>query len=149
MAITRREFIASSAALAAGLTRINLTAQTSSAAADALFARAIVIDALSADENWNDPEPIFAAYKASGLTAIHTSLANANVTVALRDLAQWQARFDKWPDRLVKILRAGDLTPLKSSGKIGVLLGFQNGTIVENDLTNLDRLYAAGTRCIQ
>jgi membrane dipeptidase len=147
LSLTRRQFIASSAALAAGFTRLD--AQAPNAAADALFARAIVIDALSADENWNDPEPIFAAYKASGVTAIHTSLANANVTVALRDLAQWQARFDKWPDRLVKVLRTSDLTALKNSGKIGVLLGFQNGTIVENDLANLDRLYAAGTRCIQ
>ena len=32
---------------------------------------------------------------------------------------------------------------------MGVLLGFQNGTIVERDVANLDRLHAAGTRCIQ
>jgi len=30
-----------------------------------------------------------------------------------------------------------------------VLLGFQNGTIVERDVANLDKLYEAGTRCIQ
>jgi membrane dipeptidase len=147
MAITRREFIASSAALAAAMAR--LEAQSPNAAADALFARAVVIDGLSADENWNDPEPIFAAYKASGLTAIHASLNYTNYAVAMRDLTNWQARFDKWPDRLVKVQRAGDLAPLKASGRIGVLMGFQNGAIIEKDLTNLDRLYAAGTRCIQ
>jgi membrane dipeptidase len=147
MRVSRREFVASSAALAAALARPD--AQGTASDVDAAFARAIVIDALSADENWNDPEPIFAAYKASGVTAIHTSLANTNFAVAVRDLTAWQARFDRWPDRLVKILRAADLAPLKGSGRIGVLLGFQNGTIVEDNLGNLDRLYAAGTRCIQ
>lgn len=149
MSVTRREFVASSAALAGALLPVELGGQTPAVDADAVFARAIVIDALSADENWNQPEPILAAYKASGVTAIHTSLANANFAVAMRDLAQWQVRFDRWPDRLVKVLRGGDVAPLKGTVRIGVLLGFQNGTIVENDLGNLDRLYAAGARCIQ
>lgn len=141
---TRRAFLEASLGLpfvAAALRR-----QTP---ADTLFDRAVVIDALSADENWNDPEPIFAAYKAAGVTAIHTSLANSSFAVASRDLATWQARFDKWPDRLTKILKAGDIAPLKGTGRTGVLLGFQNGDIVDADVTNLDKLYAAGTRCIQ
>jgi membrane dipeptidase len=145
MSISRREFVLSSAALAAALARLEAQAVD----ADALFARSIVIDALSADEIWNNPEPIFAAYKASGVTAIHTSLANSSFAVAMRDLAAWQTRFDRWPDRLLKIVRAADLTSLKESGKIGVLLGFQNGDIVDSDVGNLDRLHAAGTRCIQ
>jgi membrane dipeptidase len=147
MSPTRREFLVSSAAVAAALAQ--LEAQAPQVDADAVFDRAIVIDALSAAENWNDPEPIFAAYRAAGLTAIHTSLANSNHAVAMRALAQWQARIDQWPDRLVKVLRAGDIPPLKGSGKVGVLLGFQNGTVVDNDLANVDALYAAGTRCIQ
>jgi membrane dipeptidase len=144
---SRREFLATSAALASALTQ--LEAQSPTDAADALFARSLVIDGLSADENWNDPEPIFAAYKASGLTAIHTSLANANYAVATRDLAQWQSRFDRWPERLVKVMRPSDIPPLRGTGKIGVILGFQDGRIVDNDVANVDRLHAAGARCIQ
>ena len=113
------------------------------------FANAIVIDALSADEDWDNPEPIFAAYKKAGLTAIHTSLSNRNFAVATRDLAEWQKRFDKWPDRLLKVLKAGDVDAAKKSGRVGVLLGFQNATIVESDVRNVDKLHAAGTRCIQ
>ena len=146
MTLTRRAFLASTPALP-GLASLGFWTQAVDP--DALFTRSIVIDCLSADENWNDPEPIFAAYKASGVTAIHTSLANSSFAVATRDLATWQTRFDKWPDRLAKIGRAGDIAPLKSSGRIGVLLGFQNGAIVDNNVANLDALYKAGTRCIQ
>ena len=144
--ITRREFLESSLTVTGALA-LRWPLQQSDP--DALFAKSIVIDALSADENWNDPEPIFAAYKASGVTAIHTSLANSSFAVASRDLATWQGRFDKWPDRLVKVLKAGDIAPLKGSGKMGVLLGFQNGAIVDADVANLDKLHALGTRCIQ
>jgi hypothetical protein len=88
MPLTRREFLVSSAALAAAIAQ--LEAQGPQVDADAVFDRALVIDALSAAENWNDPEPIFAAYQAAGLTTIHTSLANTNHTVTMRALAQWQ-----------------------------------------------------------
>jgi membrane dipeptidase len=147
MPLTRREFLVSSAALAAAIAQ--LEAQGPQVDADAVFDRALVIDALSAAENWNDPEPIFAAYQAAGLTTIHTSLANTNHTVAMRALAQWQARFEQWPERLGKVLRAADISPLKGSGKVGVLLGFQNGTVIDSDVANIDPLYGAGTRCIQ
>jgi membrane dipeptidase len=116
---------------------------------DRLFDRSIVIDALSADDDWAKPEPIFDAYRQAGVTAIHTSLSNRNLTVALRDLAEWQARFEKWPDRLLKIVKASQIAEAKTSRRVGVLLGFQNATIVESDLRNLDTLHQAGTRCIQ
>jgi membrane dipeptidase len=142
--LTRREFLGTSIAGPVIAARFGHQSDP-----DALFARSIVIDALSADDNWNDPEPVFAAFKASGVTAIHTSLANSSFAVAVRDLANWQARFDRWPDRLTKILKTADIAPLKNTGRIGVLLGFQNGNIVDADVANLDRLYEAGARCIQ
>jgi membrane dipeptidase len=116
---------------------------------DALLARTDVIDALSADETWNEPDAVFAAFKRSGVTAIHTSLANRNLAVAQRDLKAWQDRFDKFPDRLMKITKAADFAEAKKTGRIGVLLGFQNATIVESSVRNLDALYEAGARCIQ
>jgi membrane dipeptidase len=147
MNVTRREFVGT-AALGVGHWTLGLAA-AQPANADAAFDGRVVVDALSADENWDDPEPIFAAYKGAGVTAIHTSLSNRNLMVALRDLAEWQARFERWPDRLLKIVAAGGIGEAKKTGRVGVLLGFQNATIVENDVRNLDTLYQAGTRCIQ
>jgi membrane dipeptidase len=146
MSLSRREFVAASALGVGGWAIANRGTQ---ADASAVFNRSIVVDALSADEDWSQPEPIFAAYKAAGVTAIHTSLANRNLAVAARDLTDWQARFDRWPDRLVKVLTSSHVADAKKSGRVGVLLGFQNATIVESDVRNLESLYQAGTRCIQ
>jgi membrane dipeptidase len=155
MTMNRREFIATSGALAGASLLGNVPlpkrgqAALSAADVNALFDRALVVDALSADEEWQDPEPIFAAYKAAGLAAIHTSLSNRNFTVARNDLTAWQRRIDQFPDRLMKITGGADIAAAKKSGRVGVLLGFQNATIVESDIRNLDALHAAGTRCIQ
>jgi len=146
MTFSRREFVAASTL---GITAWAWRASAAQGDAAATFTRSIVIDALSADEEWDEPEPIFAAYKAAGLTAVHTSLSNRNLAVALRDLADWQSRFDRWPDRLLKIVSGAQIAEAKKTGRVGVLLGFQNATIVESDVRNLDTLYRAGTRCIQ
>src|SRR5688572_5324576 len=147
MNVGRREFVTASA-LGLGHWAVG-SASAQTIGPDALFNRSIVVDALSADEDWDTPEPIFDAYKHAGVTAIHTSLANRNLTVAMRDLAEWQTRFERWPDRLLKVVTGAHIAEAKKTGRVGVLLGFQNATIVESDIRNLDTLYQAGTRCIQ
>lgn len=114
---------------------------------DAIFERAVIFDALSADQEWDTAT--FDAAKLSGLTAIHTSLANRNLTVAMKDLAEWDAVFAKHPDRLLKATSGADFTAAKKRGQIAVVLGFQNATIVERNVRALDKLHAAGARCIQ
>ena len=152
MKISRREFVAGSA-LGTGLWAVGrdvgAAAQPQRTGDDGTFDERIVVDALSVDENWDDPEPIFAAYRAAGVTAIHSSLPNRNLDVAMRALAAWQARFERWPDRLAKVTRGGHIADAKKGGRVGVLLGFQNATILDGDVRNLDALYGAGTRCIQ
>jgi len=113
---------------------------------DQLYDRAIVIDSLSF-ETWDDAG--FEAAKRSGYTAIQTSLENRNLDVALRELAAWQGRFEQYPDRFIKVLKAADIQRAKREGKLGIVLGFQNATCIEDNLKNLDTLYDLGTRCIQ
>ncbi len=154
MNVDRREFVIASA-LGAGPWALGLEpwalglARAQTGDVDQLFNRSIVIDALSADEDWDKPDPIFEAYRKAGLTAIHTSLANGNFGVAMRDLAEWQARFERWPDRLLKITKGSHVADARKTSRLGVLLGFQNATIVESDVRNLEPLYQTGTRCIQ
>lgn len=156
MQIHRREFLARTGALVAGslavTPRLHAGATRAQAALrapeiDALFARSIVVDALSVDDTWD--EAVFAAFKRSGVTAIQTSLANRNLAVATRDLGTWQARFDAHRDRLAKALKAADIVEASRAGRIAVVLGFQNATMVETDVRNLDPLHAMGARCIQ
>jgi membrane dipeptidase len=145
----RREFLAAVAAVVGSPRRVAHAQQpaTSPRAVEALFDRTIVFDALSADQTWD--AATFEAAKISGLSAIHTSLSNRNFAVAMKDLAEWQGLFDRHPDRLMKATRAAHFAEAKKAGRIAVVLGFQNATIVETDVRNLDKLHAAGTRCIQ
>jgi len=147
--MNRRQFLAWSGALMADRVVEAAVAQSSSdrAAIDALFDRSIVIDALSADGDWG--EAAFEAYKRSGLTVIQTSLANQDLAVAQRDLKGWQERFDRYPDRLMKVVRGGDIAEAKQTRRLGVILGFQNATMIGSSLRDLDVLHGAGTRCIQ
>jgi membrane dipeptidase len=146
MQVDRREFLGTTA-LGVGCWALGLPA--AQVDTTSTFNRATVIDALSADEDWDDPEPIFAAYQAAGVTAIHTSLSNRNLAVAKRALAEWQERFERFPDRLMRVEKVAQIAEAKKTGRVGVLLGFQNATIVESDIRNLEPLYQAGTRCIQ
>jgi membrane dipeptidase len=112
-----------------------------------LFDGALVVDALSVSGEWNDAA--FAAWKKSGYTAIHTSLANRNFRVAMRELAEWRDRFALHPDKLTRWLRAADVVRAKREGKLAVMLGFQNGTAIDDEAENLMKLHASGARCIQ
>jgi membrane dipeptidase len=132
--MTRREL------LAAGLG----AAQSSSI--DALYEGAIVVDALSVTD-WD--EAAFADLEKSGYTAIHTSLANRNLAVGLRELRLWREMFVRHSDKVLPCRGAADIERAKHERKLAVFLGFQNATVIEDDISHLDRLHAAGTRCIQ
>jgi len=145
--IGRREFLATSAMAMGGLASVRAAWSGQRDDIDALFERAMVVDALTNEPEWT--EATLPAFRRSGVSAIQTSLATRNLRAALADLAAWQARFDRHPDRLVKALRGSDLVHAKQQGRLAVLLGFQNATMIESDVANLDTLYAQGARCIQ
>lgn len=127
---------------------------------EALYDRAIVIDTLGSDR-WD--EAGFAAWKKSGYTAIQTTLdanlkargrfegeywSEGNFEVALASLKKWGETFRQHPDKFVHCTKASDIERAKREGKLAVMLGFQEAP-VHDDVENLDRLYAAGARCIQ
>ena len=83
-----------------------------------------------------------------GLTAVHTSLPSRSFDLARRALAEWEQRFRRQP-QLIKILSADDIERCSDQGKLGILLGFQNPSCIDDNVDNLYRLYAAGARVIQ
>jgi len=111
-----------------------------------LYDTSIVVDSLSIEE-WDAQG--FAAWKRSGYTGIQTSLSNRNLQSGLADLAEWKKRFEEHSGQLIHCTKAADIERAKREGKLAVVLGFQNATVVDDRASNLDRLYAAGARCIQ
>ena len=112
-----------------------------------LYRRSVVIDSLAVGYEWDDVE--YDAVRRSGYTGIQTTLPSQNFEVAVRALAQWRQRIRENPDRLVYATRAQHIRDAKAAGRMAVVLGFQNATMLEGVLGNLDPLYELGTRCIQ
>ena len=119
----------------------------SSSQIDQLFEKAIVIDALVITRDWN--EDSYKVAEKTGYTGLGTSLSSGSMKAALRSLDEWNRRIKENPDKLVRAVSAVDFERAKRENKLAVLLGFQNATMIENALDNLEKLYNAGTRWIQ
>ncbi|WP_417460579.1 dipeptidase [Kordiimonas sp.] len=147
MKLSRRDFITTAAAATA-------TAGLSSplfAAGDtdltALYDRALVIDTLSFGRKWDEEE--YKAVDQSGYTGIITSLNRHSLKVALDELLEWHRRVEEEPNRFLLALKADDFLTAKKTGRMAVMLNFQNSTMLEGDTDNIDVLYEMGMRCFQ
>lgn len=112
-----------------------------------LYQNAIVIDGLVITRDWG--EISYEAVEQSGYTGIQTSLASDNLKSALQALEVWNKRIQDNPDKLVMAVSADDFVRAKKESKLAVMFGFQNATMIENSIDNLETLYKAGTRWIQ
>ena len=80
------------------------------------------------------------------MTAVQTSLNNRTLAAATADLAKWHTRLDRYSDRLLEVTRSADILNAKQQGKIAVVLGFQNATMIGDEVNNVDLLHKMGTR---
>nr|WP_292960087.1 MULTISPECIES: membrane dipeptidase [unclassified Allomuricauda] len=112
-----------------------------------LYKKAIVVDGLIISRNWN--EDSFKALAESGYTGFNASVDSGNLEKGLRNLNEWQTIIKENPDRLILATSADDYNRAKKEGKVAVMLGFQNSTMVGRSIKNLDTLYDAGMRWMQ
>lgn len=114
---------------------------------DKIYNEAIVIDGLLIPRGWDDDS--FEALAKSGYTGFNASLVSRNLKAALASMAEWTQRIQNNPDKLVHATSAEDFVRAKKEKKVAVMYGFQNATMMEKSIDNLDTLYEAGTRWIQ
>ncbi|WP_299776562.1 membrane dipeptidase [uncultured Formosa sp.] len=112
-----------------------------------LYKKALVVDGLIIPRDWD--EDSFKALAKSGYTGFSASLNSRNLKLALKDMNEWDNRIKNNPDVLIKATTANDFIRAKKENKTAVLYGFQNATMMEKSIENLDTLYNAGTRWIQ
>ncbi len=112
-----------------------------------LYRDALVIDALISTGDWSEESWRIATQ--AGYTGLGTSLSTRSLEGALRDLETWNQRIESNPEKYVRADSAADFERAHATGKLAVLLGFQNGTMIGDSIRNLDDLYQAGTRWIQ
>jgi len=140
---TRRDILAAAAAGVAG----SILPGLSPVAATDVYDRALVIDALCFGRGWDDAE--FDALRQARYAGIVESLPNADLQAAIDALVEWRERVLQQPDRLLLALSAGDFEQAAGSGRTAVLMNFQNATMLEGELNNIDALYALGMRSFQ
>ena len=114
---------------------------------DKIYDEAIVIDGIVITRNWSEVSD--RALAKSGYTGFNASLDSGSLTRALKSIAEWQKRIKENPDRFICATSADDFIQAKKEDKVAVMLGFQNTTMLENSIDNLDVFYHAGTRWMQ
>jgi membrane dipeptidase len=168
LALTRRELItAAASSLLVRTSRGELVRQKAGASADAPthwagYTKAIVIDALGGPGGFipgDDgtapltPEMVRDAKK-SGITAVNLTVAPVGnqpemLEKTFRSIAIAEREINAHPDTFMKVHSAADLRAAKDSGKLGLIYGFQDGSMLDNDLSRLDLFYQFGLRILQ
>jgi membrane dipeptidase len=111
----------------------------------ALHDDAIVIDALAGTTF------AFDHLAEAGITAANLTLAahNEGFLRAIEWIKDYYAAIQTHPDRLVLVRTAEDIRRAKQDRKLGLILGFQSASPIEDDLTHLWILAQLGVRIIQ
>jgi membrane dipeptidase len=91
---------------------------------------------------------------ASGLTAVNVTLGYQAGEMepfeyTIREIAQMDQTIRRNAHDLLKIQSADDISRAKAEGKIGVIYGFQNASMVGTDATRVDLFGNLGVRVIQ
>lgn len=168
-AISRRDF--ARAAAAAALVPGALQAMTpgspspaphagrgsgGAAAAWPRYEQAMVIDFLASPGPFNTPRQVealtpemVANTRASGITAVNLTIGGGNPEEVFRSIARWERDLRAHPDLLMKIGRAADLATAKSTKRLGLIYGFQDGVAIGEDLSRVALYHAFGLRIVQ
>ena len=107
----------------------------------------IVIDGLII-ANWG-PD-VFKALRAGGITATNATCAVwEGARDTLNNIAQWLSWFDRHGDLIMPVRKTADIEAAKKSGRTGIILGFQNGSPIEDRLDYLALYKQLGVGVIQ
>jgi len=125
------------------------------------YAGALVIDGLGgpggSDETSEDgllTATDLADVKASGITAANVTVGSVGQVAGafedtVRRIATWERNLDRHPEALLKIKTAADLQAAKSTGRLGLIYGFQDTLPLGEDLDRIATFHGLGVRVIQ
>lgn len=92
--------------------------------------------------------------RASGLTAVNITIGhvfgpNEPFEQTVREIAHWDAVVRRHPADLLKVLTAEDILRANREGRIGLIYGFQNTTMLGSDASRADVFANLGVRIVQ
>ena len=115
---------------------------------DSVYRQSVVIDGLNVS-NWDSPA-VYPSLRAGSVTAMNaTTVIWEGFQAAMDNTAAWLRRFHDRPEELAQVRSSGDILRAKEEGRVGVILGWQNTSPIENDLDRLALFHALGMRIMQ
>ena len=112
-----------------------------------LHREALVFDGLVVS-NWS--RPVFEAMRRGGLTAANCTCSIwENFRQSLDHVAQWKRWFGENGDLLLQIHSVSDIERAKAAGKVGICLGWQNTSGIEDRLEYLELFKGLGVGIMQ
>lgn len=158
----RRELLAGTVAAAALWQTGALRAAARAGYPADRYSKAIVIDALGGPGGFHpdlpDDAPLtegdIADIRRSGLTALNVTVNQVGngpdrYEKTVSTIALIEQEITRHPDVFLKILRGSDLSAAKQSGRMGVIYGFQDTSMLEGDLTRVAVFHGLGLRIAQ
>jgi membrane dipeptidase len=160
--LDRREFLSAAAAAALVAAPMSRAAAPKRAFSEQAYSKAIVIDGLGGPGGY-DPDlapdaglspSMLEDVKVSGVTAVNLTVNSVGngpgkfeETVAT--IAFSEAQIAQHPDRFMKVLAARDIAAAKPSGRLGLIYGFQDTSMLDGDLSRLAMFHGLGVRIVQ
>lgn len=106
-----------------------------------------VIDGLQYN-NWS--RKIFDEMASGGVDAVHVTITYwETCREALARIGEWNRLFERYPDRLMPVKSGNDVRLAHSSGRTGIVFGFQNCSPIENDIDLVKIFHDLGVRFMQ
>ena len=107
----------------------------------------LIIDALQY-VNWT--RELFETARDGGVNAIHVTIAYwENTEKTLANIADWNRMFTAHSDIIMPIKTGGDILKAQETGRLGIILGFQNCSPIEDDIRKVETLHHLGARIMQ
>ena len=113
-----------------------------------LHANALVIDGLNVSR-WSNEE-VYRHLHAGGVTAINATIAVWEGTrQTIKNIGDMYRDFDTYEQWIRPVMSVADIHTAKKEGRVGIILGFQNSSPIEDDLNLLEIFHRLGVRVIQ
>lgn len=159
--LDRREFLSTAVAAALAASPIARAAAPKRGFAEQAYAKAIVIDALGGPGGF-EPDiagdqlsaSMLADVKASGVTAVNLTVNSVGngpgkFEETVGGFAFAEQLIVDHPELFMKVLSARDLAAAKTSGRMGLIYGFQDTSMLDGQLDRLKLFHSLGVRIVQ
>lgn len=158
--LDRREFLSSAAVAALSASPIARAAAPKRGFTEQAYAKAIVIDALGGPGGY-DPEAtdgltaeMLADVKTSGVTAVNLTVSSVGngpgmFEQTITQIGYSEKLIGEHSDLFMKVLSGRDLNAAKTSGRMGIIYGFQDTSPLDGQLDRLPVFHGLGVRIVQ